>query len=102
MTATTVAYALSLHDALPIFDNKHQDRAAEWFGFTSFQEWSRPQHEWMLRQREAQQRTGRIIPQTNEEYGYEDHYPRWAQRSEEHTSELQSHVNLVCRLLLET
>src|SRR5690242_21459994 len=25
--------------------------------------------------------------------------PRW--RSEEHTSELQSHVNLVCRLLLE-
>src|SRR5438477_9729490 len=25
---------------------------------------------------------------------------RWA-RSEEHTSELQSHVNLVCRLLLE-
>src|SRR6266480_6500135 len=25
---------------------------------------------------------------------------RW-QRSEEHTSELQSHVNLVCRLLLE-
>src|SRR4051812_39810186 len=26
---------------------------------------------------------------------------RAAQRSEEHTSELQSHVNLVCRLLLE-
>src|SRR6266571_2172463 len=26
--------------------------------------------------------------------------PRWG-RSEEHTSELQSHVNLVCRLLLE-
>src|SRR5580698_11394150 len=26
---------------------------------------------------------------------------RWASRSEEHTSELQSHVNLVCRLLLE-
>src|SRR5438477_12643975 len=25
----------------------------------------------------------------------------WAGRSEEHTSELQSHVNLVCRLLLE-
>src|SRR4051812_50069944 len=25
----------------------------------------------------------------------------WATRSEEHTSELQSHVNLVCRLLLE-
>src|SRR5260370_15871762 len=27
------------------------------------------------------------------------HHPR--QRSEEHTSELQSHLNLVCRLLLE-
>src|SRR5690242_20938367 len=25
----------------------------------------------------------------------------WTNRSEEHTSELQSHVNLVCRLLLE-
>src|SRR5690242_21568315 len=25
----------------------------------------------------------------------------WSERSEEHTSELQSHVNLVCRLLLE-
>ena len=60
-------------------DNRHQDRTAEWFGFTSFQEWSRPQHEWMLRQREAQKKTGRIIPQVNEEYGYEDHYPRWAQ-----------------------
>jgi hypothetical protein len=60
-------------------DNRHQDRTAEWFAFTSFQEWSRPQHEWMLNQRRAQEKTGRIIPQVNEEYGYEDHYPRWAQ-----------------------
>jgi hypothetical protein len=60
-------------------DNKHQDRTAQWFAFTSFQEWSRPQHEWMLNQRRAQEKTGRIIPQVNEEYGYEDHYPRWAQ-----------------------
>jgi hypothetical protein len=60
-------------------DNRHQDRAAPWFGFTSFQEWSRPLHGWMLRQREEQRKTGRIIPQMNEEYGYEDHYPRWAQ-----------------------
>src|SRR5260370_41322542 len=29
------------------------------------------------------------------------HYDRRPQRSEEHTSELQSHLNLVCRLLLE-
>src|SRR5260370_9285225 len=27
--------------------------------------------------------------------------PPWSARSEEHTSELQSHLNLVCRLLLE-
>src|SRR5207237_9224704 len=27
--------------------------------------------------------------------------PTWEERSEEHTSELQSHLNLVCRLLLE-
>ena len=60
-------------------DNKHQDRTSPWFSFTSFQEWSRPQHSWMLQQRETQKRLGRIIPQTNEEYGYEDHYPRWAQ-----------------------
>src|SRR5260370_27481695 len=26
---------------------------------------------------------------------------KWPDRSEEHTSELQSHLNLVCRLLLE-
>jgi hypothetical protein len=59
-------------------DNAQQDRASDWFGFTSFQEWSRPQHGWMLMQREAQKKTGRLIPQTNEEYGYEDHYPNWA------------------------
>src|SRR5260370_29023887 len=29
------------------------------------------------------------------------HETRGASRSEEHTSELQSHLNLVCRLLLE-
>lgn len=60
-------------------DNRHQDRTAEWFGFTSFQEWSRPQHGWMLHQRDEQKKTGRIIPQVNEEYGYEEHYPKWAQ-----------------------
>src|SRR5260370_20202429 len=29
------------------------------------------------------------------------HHPSRSERSEEHTSELQSHLNLVCRLLLE-
>jgi hypothetical protein len=57
--------------------NIHQDRTSEWFDFTSFQEWSRTQHSFMLAQREEQEKLGRIIPQTNEEYGYEDAYPMW-------------------------
>jgi hypothetical protein len=57
---------------------EHQDRAAAWFGFTSIQDWRRPQHALMLEEREIQTKTGRVIPQTNEEYGYEDHYPHWA------------------------
>lgn len=56
----------------------HQDRASSWFGFTSYQEWSRNQHQLMLESRRLQEKAGRIIPQTNEEYGYEDHYPHWA------------------------
>jgi Protein of unknown function (DUF4038)/Domain of unknown function (DUF5060)/Putative collagen-binding domain of a collagenase len=61
----------------PVSDTR-QDRTSDWFDFTSFQEWSRDQHNYMLSQRKRQQQTGRIIPQTNEEYGYEDHYPLWA------------------------
>lgn len=57
---------------------EHQDRASDWFGFTSIQDWSRTQHALMLEERQLQLKTGRIIPQTNEEYGYEDHYPKWA------------------------
>ena len=48
-------------------DNVHQDRTSDWFDFTSFQEWSRNQHAFMLSQRRQQHATGRIIPQTNEE-----------------------------------
>ncbi len=57
---------------------EHQDRASDWFGFTSYQDWSRNQHALMLASRKLQEQAGRIIPQTNEEYGYEDHYPPWA------------------------
>ena len=59
-------------------EDTHQDRTSDWFDFTSFQDWGRSQHAYILRQRSAQEKTGRIIPQTNEEYGYEDHYPMWA------------------------
>src|SRR5438477_6992972 len=41
---------------------------------------------------------GRWLSRDVEEHGGK---PQGKQRSEEHTSELQSHVNLVCRLLLE-
>lgn len=58
--------------------NSCQDRTAPWFGMTSFQYWNRPVHDWMLDQRKEQAETKRIIPQVNEEYGYEDHYPDWA------------------------
>jgi hypothetical protein len=57
---------------------EHQDRGSQWFGFTSIQDWSRNQHALMLEERQLQIKTGRIIPQANEEYGYEDHYPLWA------------------------
>src|SRR4051812_49792793 len=40
------------------------------------------------------------IASFNEQY-FSTPAPRSTARSEEHTSELQSHVNLVCRLLLE-
>jgi uncharacterized protein DUF4038/uncharacterized protein DUF5060/collagenase-like protein with putative collagen-binding domain len=59
-------------------DNAQQDRTSTWFGFTSFQYWPRPLHGWMLNQRKLQAAAGRIIPQVDEEYGYEDHYPRWS------------------------
>ena len=68
-------------------NREHQDRASQWFGFTSIQEWSRRQHELMLEERQIQARTGRIIPQTNEEYGYEDHYPHWAPKPDGDSAE---------------
>jgi hypothetical protein len=66
---------------------EHQDRASDWFGFTSIQDWSRNQHALMLEEREIQKKTGRIIPQTNEEYGYEDHYPHWAPKPDGDSAE---------------
>src|SRR5260370_24597344 len=74
-TATTEIYTLSLHDALPIFRYKGIEKHRSQF--------------WLSceRQRRARNRQdGRFGAR---------------RRSEEHTSELQSHLNLVCRLLLE-
>src|SRR5256885_3399751 len=76
-TATTEIYTLSLHDALPISRQRlhHQDRHGE-------------RHRFGERQHTADEVD---LPQRHPGDG----------RSEEHTSELQSPCNLVCRLLLE-
>src|SRR2546430_10629459 len=78
-TATTEIYTLSLHDALPIYA-----ASAPGTMTTSSSEVRRP---------EAQHgRTGSLAGCGS---------PLRTARSEEHTSELQSQSNLVCRLLLE-
>src|SRR2546430_4939788 len=76
-TATTEIYTLSLHDALPISGVKIAART-KWHRYFALQN-KRPRRQ--RRNRTARQRIN--------------------MRSEEHTSELQSQSNLVCRLLLE-
>src|SRR5260370_22886514 len=77
-TATTEIYTLSLHDALPI----SQDRVALAAGVP------------VLAAADPDG-AGESVAEAGEEF-----FGRLG-RSEEHTSELQSHLNLVCRLLLE-
>src|SRR5256885_6407626 len=77
-TATTEIYTLSLHDALPIF------RGA---GHPGRDDRHRPCAAARAHRAEAEPDPG------------QDRLA--ADRSEEHTSELQSPCNLVCRLLLE-
>ncbi|MGQ9731309.1 MAG: LamG-like jellyroll fold domain-containing protein [Candidatus Zipacnadales bacterium] len=52
-------------------------RMAPWADFAMYQSWDEGGgYAFMLRNRQEQANTGRPIPQVNEEYGYEDHYPR--------------------------
>src|SRR5260370_11660389 len=74
-TATTEIYTLSLHDALPISEMP--------FDLAAYQ----------VDEKRISLLVGSLIGARLEE--------RFVSRSEEHTSELQSHLNLVCRLLLE-
>src|SRR5256885_17247539 len=76
-TATTEIYTLSLHDALPI---------------SIAGSWQRLQAD--LAALNATLRAAKLAPIRAE-------LPPPRDRSEEHTSELQSPCNLVCRLLLE-
>src|SRR2546427_7663851 len=75
-TATTEIYTLSLHDALPICARLARH------------------HRGRLRVDESR-RCGGALPRRDA------HGRPHGDRSEEHTSELQSQSNLVCRLLLE-
>src|SRR3712207_8603676 len=78
-TATTEIYTLSLHDALPIFHGHRHELLGRFLGARR-----RAQH--------ARQVRGGDVG--GDPVGAQD-------RSEEHTSELQSRQYLVCRLLLE-
>src|SRR2546429_5179609 len=80
-TATTEIYTLSLHDALPICPLRQEPCAAGRVAAG------------------AGRRTGHAAgPQRR---GQDHHAQVHRGRSEEHTSELQSRLHLVCRLLLE-
>src|SRR5256886_7837787 len=80
-TATTEIYTLSLHDALPISYYRAEHIPAEY-------DWHRPHNLSLLAM--CYQLLGQMKAAE-----------QLVTRSEEHTSELQSQSNLVCRLLLE-
>src|SRR5690606_41579727 len=81
-TATTEIYTLSLHDALPICSTPSPPRVPT--AAIPAPSPSPPRRPRRLRSSVA------ALP-----------WPSGPRRSEEHTSELQSRENLVCRLLLE-
>src|SRR5688500_20275960 len=78
--ATTTTYPLSLHDALPIYPDA--GRAVQ-------------RASWLRSSTPVRSRTRKSELFDRHEQAEPD------RRSEEHTSELQSPCNLVCRLLLE-
>src|SRR5437016_11359811 len=92
-TASTVFYTLSLHDALPIFD-RVPDEPRPLLGVEGH---VRPE-QYPLGPEECQPAFHRVV--RAEEGGVAVEHLE-VLRSEEHTSELQSLTNLVCRLLLE-
>src|SRR5438477_2095417 len=82
-------YTLSLHDALPISCCRHLRGCANPCVLRGDSRWP------------PRARTFEAWPCACDGWGRGRWRVRCCPRSEEHTSELQSHVNLVCRLLLE-
>src|SRR5438034_3702017 len=96
-SGTTAAYTLSLHDALPIL------RADERRAGAPGRQTRQGDCPRMPRGhgREARRSVpARHLPDRQRDL-HEYERERSDRRSEEHTSELQSHSDLVCRLLLE-
>ncbi len=57
--------------------SKFPFHAAPWVSFAMYQSWDEHGgYDFLLRHRREQAATGRPLPQINEEYGYEDHYPK--------------------------
>lgn len=53
-------------------------RKSPWVDVVLYQSWDEcGGYEFITNCRKKQAATGRILPQINEEYGYEDHYPEW-------------------------
>lgn len=53
-------------------------RMEPWVNMVLYQSWDEcGGFEFMMQCRKLQEQTGRILPQINEEYGYEGHYPPW-------------------------
>src|SRR5690606_41754647 len=96
-TVTTQIYTLSLHDALPIFTeikNSQNQILSELNQIISFYDhMAKLDNEYLMRLQNIRTDVG-ILGIELREYCF-------GLRSEEHTSELQSRENLVCRLLLE-
>src|SRR5690606_42020139 len=101
-TASTARYTLSLHDALPIsLDRGQQPLLAHGLkqivhGFP-LERLDRV----LIVGRHENHMAGMRQPPADIEPGQARHSDVEEGRSEEHTSELQSRENLVCRLLLE-
>src|SRR5690606_41532321 len=88
-TYTTESYTLSLHDALPILLNETEVNLLT----------STAQLPGVKAHLKRKPESGVIVAHPN--YGGTRSSSAGGARSEEHTSELQSRENLVCRLLLE-